>query len=133
MGKNIKRIEGDVIDGFRTYTWPGNVRELKNVVEYLVAISTGNTITSAMFANTSLVGSCPLQKKVPLREAKDEFIKKYLEDLFRITKGNVSKAAKSAGYYRADFYKLFQKYSLDPKNYRGAKKAIKTEDISAKN
>ncbi len=131
MGKDIKKIEGDVIEGFRTYSWPGNVRELKNVVEYLVAISTGNTITSAMFANTSLASSFLPQKKVPLREAKDEFIKKYLEDLFRITKGNVSKAAKSAGYYRADFYKLFQKYDLDPKNYRGAKKVIKTEDISA--
>jgi two-component system response regulator GlrR len=133
MGKDIKKIEGDVIDGFRTYSWPGNVRELKNVVEYLVAICTGDTITSAMFANTSLADSCLSQKKVPLRQAKDEFIKKYLEDLFRITKGNVSKAAKSAGYYRADFYKLFQKYGLDPKNYHGAKKVMKTEDISAEN
>jgi len=133
MGKNIKRIEGDVIDGFRTYSWPGNVRELKNVVEYLVAICNGDTITRAMFANTSLADSCLSQKKVPLRQAKDEFIKKYLEDLFRITKGNVSEAAKSAGYYRADFYKLFQKYGLDPKNYRGAKKVMKTEDISAEN
>ncbi|RPI51888.1 MAG: sigma-54-dependent Fis family transcriptional regulator, partial [Deltaproteobacteria bacterium] len=132
MGKNIKRIEGDVIDGFRTYSWPGNVRELKNVVEYLVAICIGDTITSAMFANTSLADSCLSQKKVPLKQAKDEFIKKYLEDLFRITKGNVSEAAKSAGYYRADFYKLFQKYGLDPKNYRGVKKGIKTEDISGK-
>ncbi|MEA1866873.1 MAG: sigma-54 dependent transcriptional regulator [Thermodesulfobacteriota bacterium] len=131
MGKDIKKIEGDVIDGFRTYTWPGNVRELKNVVEYLVAICTGNTITSAMFANTSLAGSFLSLKKVPLREAKDEFIKKYLEDLFRITKGNVSRAAKSAGYYRADFYKLFQKYGMNPKNYCGTKKAVKTEDISS--
>jgi two-component system response regulator GlrR len=133
MGKNIKKIEGDVIDGFRTYSWPGNVRELKNVVEYLVAICTGDTITSAMFANTSLADSCLSQKKVPLRQAKDEFIKKYLEDLFRITKGNVSKAAESAGYYRADFYKLFQKYGLDPKNYRGTKKVMKTKDISVEN
>ena len=132
MGKDIKRIEGDVIDGFRTYSWPGNVRELKNVVEYLVAVSTGNTITSTMFANTSLASSCLPQKKIPLRQAKDQFIKKYLEDLFRITKGNVSKAAESAGYYRADFYKLFQKYGLNPKDYRGTKKVIKTEDISAK-
>lgn len=132
MGKDIKRIEGDVIDGFLTYSWPGNVRELKNVVEYLVAVSTGNTITSAMFANTPLANYCLPQKKVPLRQAKDQFIKKYLEDLFRMTKGNVSKAAKYAGYYRADFYKLFQKYDLDPKNYRGTKKVVKTEHISIK-
>jgi len=49
-----------------------------------------------------------------------------------MTKGNVSKAAKYAGYYRADFYKLFQKYDLDPKNYRGTKKVVKTEHISIK-
>jgi two-component system response regulator GlrR len=132
MGKDIKRIQGDVIDSFRTYNWPGNVRELKNVVEYLVAVSKGNTITSEMFANTSLADNCLPQKKIPLRQAKDQFIKKYLEDLFRITKGNVSKAADSAGYYRADFYKLFQKYGLNPKDYRSNKKVVKTDNISPK-
>lgn len=131
MGKDIKRIQGEVIDSFREYNWPGNVRELKNVVEYLVAVSTGNTITSDMFANTSLAKNCLPQKKIPLRQAKDQFIKKYLEDLFRITKGNVSKAADSAGYYRADFYKLFQKYGLDPKDYRSNKKDVKTDNIYA--
>ncbi|NIA08501.1 MAG: response regulator [Nitrospiraceae bacterium] len=130
MGKDIKRIEGDVIEAFLAHNWPGNVRELKNVVEYLVAISTGSTITGSMLANTALATASLASKKLPLKDAKDQFIKEYLEDLFRITKGNISQAAKYAGYYRADFYKLFKKYGLDPKDYRISKNTVKTNDIS---
>jgi len=126
MGKDIKKIDGDVIEAFLAHTWPGNVRELKNVVEYLVAISTDSTISSSMLANTVLAGASPVSKKLPLKDAKDQFIKKYLEDLFRITKGNISQAAKYAGYYRADFYKLFKKYDLDPDDYRVSKNTVKT-------
>ncbi len=130
MGKDITRIEGDVIEAFLAHSWPGNVRELKNIVEYLVAISTGSTITASMLANTALVSASLASQKLPLKDAKDQFIKKYLEDLFRITKGNISQAAKYAGYYRADFYKLFKKYGLDPNDYRNASNTVKTKDIS---
>ena len=128
MGRNINKIEGNVINAFLMYDWPGNVRELKNVVEYLVAVCPSNIVTDTMLANTVLADCGMDDKKIPLREAKDQFIKKYLENLFRMTRGNISQAAKYAGYYRADFYKLFQKYGLDPKNYRGTKKAVKTID-----
>lgn len=122
MNKDIRVIEKDVVDSFQAYGWPGNVRELKNVVEYLVAVSTGPIINSAMLVNTSLADSCLSQKKIPLKQARDEFTKRYLEDLLRITMGNVSKAAKLADYDRAGFYDLFQKYGLDFKNYRKGKK-----------
>ncbi len=130
MGRSINRIEGDVIERFLTYRWPGNVRELQNVVEYLVATSTNDTITDSMLDTTALAQEDSGKRIVPLREAKDEFIKKYLEDLFRRTRGNVSQAAKVAGYYRADFYKLFQKYGINPKAYKIKGKTIEADKIA---
>jgi two-component system response regulator GlrR len=128
MEKDIRRIEGEVIDRFLAYDWPGNVRELENLVEYLVAMATGDTIVAEMLDTTPLAG-CGMEAKLrPLKEAKDQFIKKYLEDLFRLTKGNISLAARRAGYYRADFYKLFQKYDLDPKKYRYSGRVEKLMD-----
>ena len=130
MGREIKKIDGAVIDGFMQYNWPGNVRELENVVEYLVAISSTDTITEDMCASTVIADSGWEFKDVPLREAKDQFVVKYLDNLFRKTRGNISQAAKHAGYYRADFYKLFQKYGMDPKTYRRRKKLVRTDKIA---
>lgn len=36
----------EVIDIFQAYSWPGNVRELENIVERLVVISIGDTVTA---------------------------------------------------------------------------------------
>ncbi len=130
MGRNISRIEGDVIERFLTYRWPGNVRELQNVVEYLVATSTNDTITNSMLDATALAQEDNSKRIIPLREAKDKFIKRYLEDLFRRTRGNVSQAAKVAGYYRADFYKLFQKYDINPKAYKPKGKTVEADKIA---
>ncbi len=132
-GKKIVRVEQAVVERLMNYNWPGNVRELENMVEYLVAMCRDEVITEdllpettrdpAAFSQTTL--SMPLR---PLREVRDEFTKEYLINLFRHTKGNVSQAAQIAGYYRADFYKLFQKYDLDPKTFKtppGTKKTQK--------
>jgi two-component system response regulator GlrR len=48
----------------------------------------------------------------PLKEARDDFEKSYLVHLLELSGGNVSKAAKMAGKYRADFYDLIKKHAL---------------------
>ncbi len=134
-GKKIVRVEQGVIERLMSYHWPGNVRELENMVEYLVAMCPEDAITedllkdadSEQFAPALSEAATPLR---PLREVRDEFTREYLIRLFRHTKGNVSQAAQIAGYYRADFYKLFQKYDLDPKAFKpanGKKKKTKAD------
>ena len=41
-----------------------------------------------------------------------------LRKLMEIIGGNVSKAAKLAGKYRADLYELLKKHALNPKDFR---------------
>ncbi|MBT9170397.1 MAG: Nif-specific regulatory protein [Actinobacteria bacterium] len=45
-GFQKKELDGDAMDLLKEYSWPGNVRELENVIERLVILSTGNSITA---------------------------------------------------------------------------------------
>ena len=44
-GKEVKRIDADVRHYLTSYDWPGNVSELKNVMEHVVIISQGDSIS----------------------------------------------------------------------------------------
>jgi len=118
MGKKVLSIEQKVIDAFYSYEWPGNVRELKNIVEYMATMAVSSTITGDLLENTPLARLMPMTEHLSLKEAKGIFVKKYLQDLFSRVKGNVSLAARLAGYSRPEFYKLMEKHGIDPERYR---------------
>jgi two-component system response regulator GlrR len=66
-----------------------------------------------------LQGKGPSQDHLsPLKDARDAFEKDYITRLLDITKGNVSKAAKLAGKYRADFYHLLRKHNILPEEFK---------------
>ncbi len=44
--RNIKGIDPAAMEMMTAYHWPGNVRELENVIERMVILSTGRTITA---------------------------------------------------------------------------------------
>lgn len=129
MDKDIKWVEEDVIHAFCRYDWPGNVRELENIVNFLVAISQKEVITADLLASTQLAAMLDASKLPSLKDARFDFTKRYLEDIMRHTRGNVSMAAKHAGYYRADFYKLLQKHGLDPDTFRKKSRKISTREL----
>ncbi|MBW2248796.1 MAG: two-component system response regulator GlrR, partial [Deltaproteobacteria bacterium] len=52
------------------------------------------------------------------KHAKENFEKNYLIQLFELSRGNVSKAAKLAGKYRADIYELIKKYNIKLTEFR---------------
>jgi two-component system response regulator GlrR len=53
-----------------------------------------------------------------LQEARAGFEKKYIQNLLKITHGNVSKAAKLAGKYRPDLYNLMKKHDITPQDFK---------------
>jgi two-component system response regulator GlrR len=95
------------------YDWPGNVRELENIIEYAVAMTQHNLVTEDLILIAK--SSEPLK---PLKESKADFEKSYLINILELSRGNVSKAAKLAGKYRADFYNLLKKYGIMPENFK---------------
>jgi two-component system response regulator GlrR len=115
MEKAIKGFAPAALQKLISYDWPGNVRELENAIESAVALSDGDVIAEDMI----LPGRAGAPKDFqPLKDAREDFEKKYLMQLIEFTGGNVSRAAKLAGKYRADLYELLKKYNLNPDDYR---------------
>ncbi len=66
-------------------------------------------------------GETELDEKIfqlPLTEAKQAFEKIYLESLLSDTGGNISETSKRAGRYRADIYRLLERYDLHVDEFR---------------
>jgi two-component system, NtrC family, response regulator GlrR len=116
LNKNIKSITPQALNRIMVYSWPGNVRELENVIECAVVMAKNDVISEDLIV-------LPTQKMDEhifrsFRESKQDFEQNYLIELMKISRGNISRAAKMAGKYRADLYALLEKYNLNPLDYR---------------
>ncbi len=116
MNKDIKGFSPSAIQKLIVYSWPGNIRELENAIECAVAMATHDYIDQDLLLQAQGVDDKGQLK--PLRDAKEEFEREYLIQLLNITQGNISRAAKLAGKYRADLYDLLRKHDLDPSTFR---------------
>jgi two-component system response regulator GlrR len=116
MKKEIEGLTPAAMQRLMLHDWPGNVRELENTIEYAVAMAQQNWIKEDWILQTRTIqGPEPLK---PLKESKDAFEKTYLTNLLQISEGNVSRAAKLAGKYRADFYDLLKKHGLKAEKFK---------------
>ena len=114
MGKDVKSISSAAMHKLMLHDWPGNVRELENTIEYAVAMTNSSTLEDDLILQTKNG-----ENELPtLQEARARFEKKYLQDLLKITSGNVSKSAELAGKYRADFYNLMKKHNISPQDFK---------------
>ncbi|MEQ8164413.1 MAG: sigma-54 dependent transcriptional regulator, partial [Smithellaceae bacterium] len=116
MNKRIKNIAPQAMKKIMVYSWPGNVRELENVIECAVVMAREDVINEEMLVITNQ--KMEENTFLPFKESKNDFERNYLEDLMKITKGNVSQAAKMAGKYRADLYAMLEKHKLNPLDFR---------------
>jgi len=115
MGKKISLISTEAMHKLISYPWPGNIRELENTIECAVAMAKRNIITEDLILQSQYVYSESLKS---FKDAKENFEKNYLIQLFEVTKGNVSQAAKLAGKYRSDVYELARKYNIELTDFR---------------
>ena len=105
----------------RNYEWPGNVRELKNLVQRLLILGSGDTIEITEVNNA--IGARPVQLttdpppeyELPLREARENFEKAYLDHQLRAEAGSVSKVANRIGMERTHLYRKLRALGIDPK------------------
>ncbi len=116
MKKEVKSLTPQAMQKLMLYDWPGNVRELENTIEYSVAMTHGDMVTDDFVLQRKGIPSQESLK--PLKEAKEAYEKSYLIHLLQICDGNVSKASKLAGKYRADFYDLLKKHGLKSENFK---------------
>lgn len=110
----------------RNYSWPGNVRELKNLVQRVLILGTGDEITQDEVENAlGAAVTVPTQSledlvsfDQPLRQAREQFEKAYLEYQLEKHGGNVSKMAKEAGMERTHLYRKLRSLGIEIKERR---------------
>ena len=116
INKKIKTITPQAVQKIMLYSWPGNVRELENIIECAAVMAKEDVINEDLIV-------LPTQNMDEIafksfKESKQDFERSYLIELMKISRGNVSQAAKLAGKYRADLYDLLEKYNLNPLEFR---------------
>ena len=107
----------------RSYQWPGNVRELKNIVQRLLILGSDENITideleSCLGNNTPKQSATNIEGfdfDLPLRDARENFEKAYLEYQLKKAKGSVSKVANTVGIERTHLYRKLKTLGIDLK------------------
>ncbi len=115
-GREPKAFTPDATELLVAASWPGNVRQLENVVEQTVALSTTSVIPADLVQRALKNQPAPAWS---FAERRDQFECEYLVQLLRMTRGNVSHAARLAQRNRTEFYKLLRRHHLEPKDFRG--------------
>lgn len=116
--KYNKRLSGFAPEAVKALTmspWPGNVRQLFNVVEQVCALTTTPLVPLTLVQRALRVPGVEIQTYA---DAKQQFERRYLVNLLKITDGNVADAARLADRNRTEFYRLLQKHELTPGNFK---------------
>jgi two-component system response regulator AtoC len=120
LDRQVKFIDPDVQEIFIKYHWPGNIRELENLIERLVLMAGGDTITHENIppeVKISLpqVSQSDMQEKPfkdlmksHMEELEKQAILQYLEECG----GNITKAAQRLGVSRKGLQLKMIKYNL---------------------
>lgn len=113
--KGDKKISKKAMRIMESYDWPGNVRELENSLEHALAMAEGDVISPEDLPpsllslgareDSSLLG-------LSLKNAKEAFEKRYIEEVLKQAGGSVSIAAERAGIARQNLYLKLKKYGL---------------------
>jgi two-component system nitrogen regulation response regulator NtrX len=117
-GRRPKRLDPGAAAGLRGYRWPGNVRELRNVVERLMIMVPGETITMAdlgfLDPSTVSVVDPPGALALPLHAARDRFERDYILRTLAAQQGNMSRTAEVLGVERSNLYRKMRAFGIVP-------------------
>ncbi|MDJ0747973.1 MAG: sigma-54 dependent transcriptional regulator [Woeseiaceae bacterium] len=125
-GLTFRRFSVAAQNRLRNYPWPDNVRELKNLVRRLLLAGSSEDISlDDVEAEISSVGPVdePLVKQdllaLPLREAREQFERAYLQQQLVLCGGKVGQLAKRVGMERTHLYRKLRSLGVDFKSVGG--------------
>ncbi len=122
-GLTFRRFSVAAQNRLRNYPWPDNVRELKNLVRRLLLSGRGEDIAlkevEAEISASTTVNE-PLVKQdllaLPLREAREQFERAYLQQQLVLCNGKVGQLAKRVGMERTHLYRKLRSLGVDFKS-----------------
>ena len=120
---NPRYFSNEAYNFLRNYTWPGNVRELRNLVQRLLILGSDDEIDihEIEVALGKRAVSRPKENfnfdfELPLRAAREQFEKSYLQHKLKQAGGSVTKVAKAVGIERTHLYRKLKSLGIDIKN-----------------
>jgi len=120
-GRESKTFHPEALRILAGYDWPGNVRELKNIVERILIMTPGRTITAAdvpelrgtpdtieffeRLDGASIVGT--------LREAREGFEREFIIQKLEENDWNISRTAEVIELERSNLHRKIKSYGID--------------------
>jgi two-component system, NtrC family, nitrogen regulation response regulator NtrX len=116
----LRRFSVAAQNRLRNYPWPGNLGELKNLVQRVLVLGAGEEIRLEEIERELAVKMAldePLVKQdllaLPLREAREQFERAYLQQQLLLCNGKVGQLAKRVGMERTHLYRKLRALGVD--------------------
>src|SRR5210317_1717056 len=119
-GLSFRRFSVAAQNRLRNYPWPDNVRELKSLVRRLLLTGSDKDI-SLDEVEAEISAGAPLDEPLvkqdllalPLREAREQFERAYLQQQLELCGGKVGQLAKRVGMERTHLYRKLRSVGVD--------------------
>ena len=119
--RDTKVLDEDAILAITQYSWPGNVRELKNLIERLVIMSPGNTITRNQLPQSICDKKDSSERDqgtlnvaaTTFRSAKEEFEREFLIQKLQENDWNISRTAEAIEVERSNLHRKIKTYKIE--------------------
>jgi DNA-binding NtrC family response regulator len=122
-GLSFRRFSVAAQNRLRNYPWPDNIRELKNLVRRLLLSGSDADISLDEVESeisSDATSDEPLVKQdllsLPLREAREQFERAYLQQQLVLCNGKVGQLAKRVGMERTHLYRKLRSLGVDFKS-----------------
>ena len=116
----------EALEMLMRHDFPGNVRELRNLIEQVIIMADGDSVTVEdlperlveSLKNISMPQAATRDFKSMKKQVLESFEHGYLDELLTEVGGNISKASDISGVNRVNFYKLLRRHDMDAASYR---------------
>lgn len=121
-GREAKAFLPEAVDALAGYEWPGNVRELKNIIERILIMTPGRTISVADIPDlrggqASGRTTCPKLDAAfeiaSLRDAREEFEREFIIHKLEANDWNISRTAEIIELERSNLHRKIKSYGID--------------------
>jgi two-component system nitrogen regulation response regulator NtrX len=119
-GRRLKSFHTTATAVLQRYAWPGNVRELRNVIERLMIMVPGDSISAADLSFLDLRASSQpsvgesTAERLTLHEARDRFERDLILRTLAEQQGNMSRTAEALGVERSNLYRKMRAFGIAP-------------------